>query len=200
MDYRTGSIHGNVSPYYDDINFNTGGAGWEIAGIWLIIAAVLALVGGILVYFLFVHRKEEPKHGFWKWLKDFLSFKILWIEALLEITYYVATIFCILASFGMLADGPIAFLMMLIVMPVLLRIIYEAMLIGIKIWHNTQTIADNTGDSQIEVIARMAKQENNLAKAAKTETTKAAKSETTKAAKNETAKTGKTETAKTPKK
>ena len=166
MDYRTGNIHSNVSPYYDDININTGGAGLEFAGIWFIVAAVLALVGGILVYFLFVHRKEEPNHKFLKWLKDFLSFKVLWIETLLEITYYVATIFCILASFGMIADGPVAFLMMLIVMPVVLRILYEAMLIGIKIWHNTQTIADNSGMSKSEVIAKAVKTTD--AKTAKT--------------------------------
>lgn len=183
MDYRTGNIHSNVSPYYDSVNINTGGVGLEFAGIWFVIAAVLALVGGILVYFLFVHRKEEPKHGFWKWLKDFLSFKVLWIEALLEITYYIATIFCILASFAMLVEGPLQFLMMLIVMPVILRIIYEAMLIGIKIWHNTQTIADNTGESQIEVIAKMAKSDKKPAKADKAEATKTEKTETAKTTK-----------------
>ena len=168
MDYRT-NIHSGVSPYYDSAYVNNGGASLEFAGIWLIIAAILALVGGILVYFLFVHRKEEPKHKFWKWLKDFLGFKVLWIEALLEITYYIATIFCILASFAMIeTGGPIAFLFMLIGMPILIRIMYEAMLIGIKIWHNTQTIADNTGKSKAEVLASAVKSDTKPAKAAKT--------------------------------
>ena len=63
------------------------------ASIWGIIALVLAIVGGILVYFLFVNAKTEPKGKFTKWLKDFLSFKIMWIEPILKVVYYVATIF-----------------------------------------------------------------------------------------------------------
>ena len=55
------------------------------AGIWLLIAAILAVVGGILVYFLFVKAKTEPKGKFLKWLKDFLSFKIMWIEPILKV-------------------------------------------------------------------------------------------------------------------
>lgn len=48
--------------------------------IWVIISLVLAIVGGILIYFLFLNKKNDGKfNGFVGWLYDFLSFKkCLW--------------------------------------------------------------------------------------------------------------------------
>ena len=121
------------------------------AGIWLIIAAILAIVGGILVYFLFVKSKNEPKGKFAKWLKEFLSFKVMWLEPILKVVYYIATIFIILYSFtffGMFnIMGSLAFLGFLVTLilgPVLIRIAYEMTMMFIMIWRNTKDIADNT--------------------------------------------------------
>ena len=49
------------------------------AGIWGIIAAILSIIGGVLIYFLFVKSKDNPKGKFAKWLKDFLNFKVMWL-------------------------------------------------------------------------------------------------------------------------
>jgi hypothetical protein len=117
------------------------------ASIWGIIALVLAIVGGILVYFLFVNAKTEPKGKFAKWLKDFLSFKIMWIEPILKVIYYVATIFTVLYSFTFLALGGYGFLMFLMCLvlgPIIIRIVYEATMMFIMIWRNTRDIAENT--------------------------------------------------------
>lgn len=115
--------------------------------IWGIIAAVLAIVGGILVYFLFVKAKTEPKNKFLKWLKDFLSFKIMWIEPILKVVYYIATIFTVLISFSFLALGGSGFLMFLgflLLGPIVIRIAYEATMMFIMIWRNTRDISENT--------------------------------------------------------
>ncbi len=117
------------------------------ASIWGIIALVLAIVGGIVVYFLFVNAKTEPKGKFAKWLKDFLSFKIMWIEPILKVVYYVATIFTVLYSFTFLALGGYGFLMFLMCLvlgPIIIRIVYEATMMFIMIWRNTRDIAENT--------------------------------------------------------
>ena len=117
------------------------------ASIWGIIALVLAIVGGILVYFLFVNAKTEPKGKFAKWLKDFLSFKIMWIEPILKVVYYVATIFTVLYPFTFLALGGYGFLMFLMCLvlgPIIIRIVYEATMMFIMIWRNTRDIAENT--------------------------------------------------------
>lgn len=120
-------------------------------GIWGIIALILAVIGGILVYFLFVKAKTEPKGKFAKWLKDFLSFKIMWIEPILKVIYYIATIFVILFSFSYFGMfnimGGMAFLMFLLTLilgPIIIRIIYETTMMFIMIWRNTRDIAENT--------------------------------------------------------
>ncbi|MCR5699944.1 MAG: hypothetical protein K6G49_00725 [Candidatus Saccharibacteria bacterium] len=120
-------------------------------GVWALIAIILAIVGGILVYFLFVKSKTEPKGKFAKWLKDFLSFKIMWLEPILKVVYYIATIFVILYSFSFLGMvglmGGVAIIMFfatLILGPIFVRIMYEATMMFIMIWRNTRDIAENT--------------------------------------------------------
>ena len=115
--------------------------------IWFIIAGILAVVGGILVYFLFVKKKETPKGKFAKWLKDFLSFKIMWLEPILKMLYYILTIGCILVSFGFLGyggAGVLMFFMTLIGGPILIRLGYEMTMMFIMIWRNTRDIAEST--------------------------------------------------------
>ena len=117
----------------------------EGMGIWAIIAAVLAIVGGILVYFLFVKAKTEPKGKFAKWLKDFLSFKLMWIEPILKVIYYILTIYVVLFSFSYLALGGSGFLMFILTLvlgPILIRIGYEFTMMFIMIWRNTRDIAE----------------------------------------------------------
>ena len=118
------------------------------AGIWIIIAAVLALIGGILVHFLFVKGKDSPKGKFLKWLKDFLAFKIMWIEPIMKVIYYIGTIFCILASFAFISTSFLAFVIMLVGGPIFIRLAYESIMMFIMIWRNTQNIADNTKKSK----------------------------------------------------
>ena len=113
-------------------------------GIWAIVALVLSIVGGILVYFLFVKAKNNPKGKFVKWLKDFLAFKTMWIEPILKVVYYIETIFVILISFALISQSFLMFLGTLILGPIITRLIYEMFMMFIMVWHNTQEIADNT--------------------------------------------------------
>ncbi|MBR2839755.1 DUF4282 domain-containing protein [Candidatus Saccharibacteria bacterium] len=123
----------------------------EGIGIWGVIALILAIIGGILVYFLFVKNKTTPKGSFAKWLKNFLEFKIMWIEPILKVAYYIATIFIVLYSFsffGMVSYmGGTAILMFFICLifgPIVIRLAYELTMMFIMIWRNTQNISDNT--------------------------------------------------------
>ena len=97
------------------------------------------------VYCIFTKAKKEPKGKFLKWLKDFLSFKIMWIEPILKVIYYIATIFTILASFSFLAAGGagvLSFFMCLILGPIVVRLAYEMTMMFIMIWRNTRDIAE----------------------------------------------------------
>ena len=113
-------------------------------GIWGIIAGILAIVGGVLAYFLFVKAKTTPKGKFVKWLKDFLAFKTMWLEPFLKVMYYVETIFVVLISFAFISTSFLMFLGVLILGPIFTRLIYEMFMMLVMIWHNSQEIADNT--------------------------------------------------------
>lgn len=141
--YSTNNIYTTPTYVYDS-NINNIAEG---ASIWMLIAAILAIIGGVLLYFLFVKKKEDPKNKFLKWLKDFLSFKIMWLEPILKVVYYIATIFVILFSFTFLSIGGfgvLAFFLCLIFGPIAIRLAYEMTMMFIMIWRNTQNISDNT--------------------------------------------------------
>lgn len=112
--------------------------------VWLIISIVLAIVGGILVYFLFLSKKNEGKFkGFVGWLYDFLSFKKMFMEALLKITYLIVAIYITLSSFAIIGSSFLGFLVYLIVGNLIARLVYEFSLILLVICRNTTEINKN---------------------------------------------------------
>ncbi len=111
------------------------------AGVWVIISAILALVGGILVYVLFLNKKNENKFtGFVKWLYDFLSFKTLTIEMLLKVCYLITAIYLTLISFAFIGTSALLFFGILLLGNLFARIIYEGSLLVILIYKNTKEI------------------------------------------------------------
>lgn len=114
------------------------------AAMWTVVSLVIAIIGGVLVYFLFIKGKDLKLSDGLKKFRDLLDFKIMLIEPILKILYLVFTIFVILTSFNLITTNFLAFLLMLILGPVIIRIIYEASLMLVMIWKNTKIIADNT--------------------------------------------------------
>ncbi len=111
--------------------------------IWTIVALILSIIGGILVYFLFIKTNNKLSDNLKK-LRDLLDFRIMLIEPILKIVYLIGTIFIILFSFNFITINFISFLLILIIGPVIIRIVYEASLILVMIWKNTKIISDNT--------------------------------------------------------
>jgi len=111
-------------------------------GIWGIIALVIAIVGGIALYFTFLRNSNRGKFtGFLGWMYEFLHFRKITIEAILKITYLILAIFITLASFGLIGTNFLLFLLVLILGNVILRISYELSMIMIGIWRNTTDIS-----------------------------------------------------------
>ena len=82
------------SSYYSRSLLSTSDA--VNSSVWLIVSIILAVIGGILIYFLFLSKKNEGKFkGFVGWLYDFLSFKKMFMEALLKITYLIVALYMI---------------------------------------------------------------------------------------------------------
>lgn len=108
--------------------------------VWTIIAAILAITGGILTYFLFVKKEDKVNNKFLAWLKEFLSFKKLLLENILKVTYIILAIFVTLTSFNMISTSFVGFLLYLVLGNILLRVIYESSLMIIMICRNTTEI------------------------------------------------------------
>lgn len=115
-----------------------------------VILFLIALVGGVCAYLMFVKSDEEPKDPRLLKLKEFLSFKKMIIEGLLKATYIVFALFVTLYSFLIMVDTSfITGLMLLILLNILLRIGYEASLIVLLIWRNTSDINKKLGKSDL---------------------------------------------------
>lgn len=116
----------------------------KVAGtaVWTVIAFIIAIAAGIMIYFMFVKDNKPVSKNLQK-LKDLLDFKTMLIEPILKIVYIIATVFIILFSFGFISINFVSFLMVLILGPIGIRIVYELMMINIMIWKNTKEINDN---------------------------------------------------------
>ena len=116
----------------------------KVAGtaVWTVIAFIIAIAAGIMIYFMFVKDNKPVSEKLQK-LKDLLDFKTMLIEPILKIVYIIATVFIILFSFGLISLNFVSFLMVLILGPIAIRIVYELMKINIMIWKNTKEINDN---------------------------------------------------------
>ena len=111
------------------------------SGIWTIVSVILAIIGGIVLYFTFLSKKNEGKFtGFLGWLYDFLTFKKMMIENLLKILYIIVALFVTLSSFGLISISFLAFLLTLVIGNVLTRVIYELLLVKLVICKNTTEI------------------------------------------------------------
>lgn len=108
--------------------------------VWTIVSLILAVIGGILTYILFINKNHKLDNKFLIWLRDFLSFKNILLETILKITYVMLAIFITLTSFNMIGVSFIRFLLYLIGGNVMLRIAYESFLMLIMIWKNTSEI------------------------------------------------------------
>lgn len=135
----------------------SAGAAMDTA-IWGIIALLVALVGGIVLYFTFLSKKNDGKfEGVLGWLYDTLTFKKMLLETVLKITYLIFAIWITLSSFTLIGTSFWGFVLMLVGGNVLVRVIYEFSLLTIVMCRNTTEI--NT------YLKKKALKENNEVKA-----------------------------------
>ena len=107
--------------------------------VWTIVSLVLAIVGGITLYFIYL-RSSKKINKFLDKLRDFLNFKVLFLEEILKVTYLVFAIYVTLYSFALIGIDFLAFILTLVLGNVVLRIVYELAILLIKICNNTSEI------------------------------------------------------------
>lgn len=131
---------------YDiDLGYDYGASAISNYFTFFIIAVVVALCGAILIFALFLTKKNEKKFtGFIKWLYEFLSFNKLTIETVLKFTYVFAALYLTIASFSLISTSFWLFLVVLVLGNVGLRVIYEMLLLFILMYHNIVEINKKT--------------------------------------------------------
>ena len=119
---------------------------------WLIISVVVAVIGGITLFFTFLNPKNEKElTGFLKTAYDFLSFKVMLAESLLMITYLILAIYITLTSFALIGTSFPGFLVVLVAGNVVLRLSYEMILVMLKIFRNTTEINDKMPSKKVVI-------------------------------------------------
>ena len=114
----------------------------------MILGLILALVGTVLLYVFVLPRRMNGRfpNPFLQVLHDFFHFKQLFIETIMKFLYIVSTLYCIGSGFFMLfaetgsgryaqstaSDG----LIMMLLGPIVIRIFYEVMMMGILLVQN----------------------------------------------------------------
>ena len=117
------------------------GSSAEGSMIWMIISAVLAVIGGICLYFTVFGKANENKFtGFMKWLYEFMTFKKMILESLLRVLYIIVAIYITLSSFALISISFVGFLVMLVLGNLIARIIFEFSLVLLTICKNTTEI------------------------------------------------------------
>ena len=112
-------------------------------GIWYVVSIVLAVIGGIALYFtVFANSNEKKYTGFMKWLYDFITFKKMMLESLLKIIYIVTALYITLSSLALISVSFVGFLVQIIFGNILARIIFEFSLVLLTICKNTTEIND----------------------------------------------------------
>lgn len=133
--------------------------------IFVIVAFVLALAATITAWIMIVpDRKRAGLNKFFQWIHDLFNFKSLWLEKILKFLYIFETLFCVICGFLMIFNFSTyesynysygkfgttthttwngwAGILLLVFGPIIVRVIYEFMMIVILQLKNTMEIND----------------------------------------------------------
>lgn len=141
----------DLSDLFSGVQSNMHSTSGAMQGImiWTIVAAVIAIVGSIMIYFLFIKSKSNFK-GALKTLRDYLSGDMIHIESLAKMFYYAALVYVILSSINnliMIGIGGVdvgmcilSFFAQLLLGPIVVRLVFEIVMMFIRIWKNTENL------------------------------------------------------------
>ncbi len=120
-------------------------------GVWIIVSIVIAIIGGIALYFTVFSKQNEKKFtGFLKWCYDFFTFKKMLLETILKVLYLIVALYITLSSFALISVSFLAFLAQLIFGNILARLGFEFSLVLLTICKNTTEINSKMKESKKE--------------------------------------------------
>ena len=141
--YGSSSLYGSAYGNSADILRQYSGGVTAVNNVqsWAGPVIIISLIAAVLIFFLFLTKKNEGKFkGFLGWMYDFLSFKKLAVEGILKIAYIALALYMTIMSFAFIGMNFGYFLLILIGGNILVRVVYEILLILVIVCKNTSEI------------------------------------------------------------
>lgn len=130
---------------YGGYGYGRSGGG---AALWQIVVGLLVgLALTILLYVLvFPESRKASLNGFFTFIKDFFDMKYLLIEKILKFIYVLNTMTVISVGFFLLFGRTfLVGLLMIVFGPIIQRLLYESVMLGILLVKNTMDINNKMG-------------------------------------------------------
>ena len=132
-------------PQYDidsGINNITNNANsFTLSEVWIIISLLLAVIVGVFLFTTYFSKDKEKKYTGWKKKAyDFINFKITLIEPIFKLLYLISAIAITLCSFIYITENFFYFIGLLIFGNIMLRIIFELLLLTLKLFKDVSKI------------------------------------------------------------
>lgn len=130
--------------------------------IGFMVAAIILAIAATVLAFIFIvpEKKREKLNAFGKFLHDTCNFKYLVVEKLLQALYIFLTAYFILQGFFMLFQTSygtwlgVAGLAIMIISPIVLRLVYELLMMAVILVKNViminKKLKDQNGNGNIE--------------------------------------------------
>lgn len=107
----------------------------------ILIALFIAIVATVLSFiFIVPEGRREKLNAFGKFLHDTFTFKYLVVEKILQALYILATIFLIVFGLITLFDAVVPGLLVMIAGPIILRLVYEVLMMWVLLVKHVITI------------------------------------------------------------
>lgn len=126
---------GNIFNAAESLGGGYGGSIVSTAAATLVITilSVLLAIAATVLAFIFIvpNKKREKLNKFGKFLHDTVNFKYLIVEKILQALYIFATAFAIIDGVLSIFTTGLLGLLTSIIMPILLRLVYELLMLAI---------------------------------------------------------------------
>lgn len=128
---------------YYDYSYNTQGSSMmSFSTVWIIISIIVAIIGGIALYYTVFDKKNADKYkGKMASLYNYFTFKKFIIDDILKTLYIILAIGITLLSFTFITANIWKFIFILIIGNIALRLSFELLLMFTDLCHNVKIIS-----------------------------------------------------------
>ncbi len=110
-----------------------------------LVAFIIALAATIIIYCVFMDKRNKESYSNpLKKIYDYLHFNNFFMEPILKITYIFSSLYLTISAFGYIGTSFLFFLLLLIIGNIILRMVFEGLMIIYKIYLNLNEINKKT--------------------------------------------------------